>query len=58
MSDWIFSVIDSLGSLGVGLLVLMENLVPPIPSEVILPLAVSTAHFTRSPSGGRLPPAR
>jgi membrane protein DedA with SNARE-associated domain len=39
MSDWIFSVIDSLGSLGVGLLVLLENLILPIPSEVILPLA-------------------
>ena len=39
MNDWIFSVIDGLGSLGVGLLVLLENLVPPIPSEVILPLA-------------------
>lgn len=39
MSDWIFSVIDRLGSAGVGLLVQLENLIPPIPSEVILPLA-------------------
>ena len=39
MVEWIFSVIDRLGSVGVGLLVLLENLVPPIPSEVILPLA-------------------
>ena len=27
------------GSLGVGLLILLENLIPPIPSEVVLPLA-------------------
>ena len=39
MTDWIFSILDGLGSIGVGLLVLLENLVPPIPSEVILPLA-------------------
>ena len=25
--------------MGVGLLILLENLIPPIPSEVILPLA-------------------
>lgn len=39
MADWIFSVVDGLGALGVGLLILLENLIPPIPSEVILPLA-------------------
>ena len=39
MTDWIFSILDGLGSIGVGVLVLLENLVPPIPSEVILPLA-------------------
>lgn len=39
MSDWITEVIDTLGWLGVGLLVAVENLFPPIPSEVILPLA-------------------
>lgn len=39
MTDWIFSVIDRLGSIGVGLLVLLENLIPPIPSELVLPLA-------------------
>lgn len=32
-------VVDALGAAGVGLLILLENLVPPIPSEVILPLA-------------------
>lgn len=28
-----------MGALGVGLLILLENLIPPIPSEVVLPLA-------------------
>jgi membrane protein DedA with SNARE-associated domain len=39
MADWIFTIVDRLGALGVGLLILLENVVPPIPSEVILPLA-------------------
>ena len=34
-----FSIVDSLGAAGVGLLIFLENLIPPIPSEVILPLA-------------------
>ncbi len=34
-----FSIVDQMGSLGVGLLILLENLIPPIPSEVVLPLA-------------------
>lgn len=34
-----FSIVDRLGALGVGLLILLENIIPPIPSEVILPLA-------------------
>ncbi|MHA6626810.1 DedA family protein [Pseudonocardia sichuanensis] len=39
MADWVFSIVDRLGALGVGLLILLENVIPPIPSEVILPLA-------------------
>jgi membrane protein DedA with SNARE-associated domain len=39
MTDWIFAVIDQLGPVGVGLLIAFETLVPPIPSELILPLA-------------------
>ena len=39
MQDWVFSVIDRLGPVGVGFLIALENVVPPIPSEVILPLA-------------------
>ncbi len=32
-------VMDRLGEVGVGLLILAENLFPPVPSEVVLPLA-------------------
>jgi membrane protein DedA with SNARE-associated domain len=32
-------VMDALGEVGVGVLVLSENVFPPIPSEVVLPLA-------------------
>jgi membrane protein DedA with SNARE-associated domain len=39
VADWVFSIVDRLGALGVGLLILLENVIPPIPSEVILPLA-------------------
>ena len=39
MADWIFAIVDRLGALGVGLLILLENVIPPVPSEVILPLA-------------------
>lgn len=36
---WVLSVIDALGAVGVGLLVALESIFPPIPSEVVLPLA-------------------
>jgi membrane protein DedA with SNARE-associated domain len=39
VANWVFSIVDSLGAAGVGLLIFLENLIPPIPSEVILPLA-------------------
>lgn len=39
MADWIFSIVDRLGAPGVGFLIFLENVVPPIPSELILPLA-------------------
>ncbi|HEX5695472.1 MAG TPA: DedA family protein [Acidimicrobiia bacterium] len=37
--DWVTSVVDTLGYGGVAFLVALENLFPPIPSEVVLPLA-------------------
>ncbi|MFG1920745.1 DedA family protein [Cryptosporangium sp. NPDC048952] len=39
LSGWVVDVVELLGPFGVGLLVLLENLFPPIPSEIILPLA-------------------
>ena len=39
LTGWVASVIESLGEIGVGLLVALENLVPPIPSEIVLALA-------------------
>jgi membrane protein DedA with SNARE-associated domain len=36
---WVLDVIETLGSVGVGLLVALESVFPPIPSEVVLPLA-------------------
>lgn len=43
MSDWITSLTDTLGALGVALLMFAENVFPPIPSEVVMPLAGYTA---------------
>jgi membrane protein DedA with SNARE-associated domain len=39
VAQWVFSIVDRLGEIGVGLLIFLENLIPPVPSEVILPLA-------------------
>jgi membrane protein DedA with SNARE-associated domain len=39
LTGWVASVIESLGEVGVGLLVALENLIPPIPSEVVLSMA-------------------
>ena len=43
LEAWVTTVMEQLGEPGVGLLVLLENLFPPIPSELILPLAGFTA---------------
>lgn len=39
LAGWVVDVVDALGGPGVALLVFLENLFPPIPSEVVLPLA-------------------
>ena len=39
LTGWVASVIESLGEVGVGLLVALENLIPPIPSEIVLSMA-------------------
>lgn len=37
--DWAITLMERLGYFGIFLLVLLENLIPPIPSEVVLPFA-------------------
>ncbi|MDA0298233.1 MAG: DedA family protein [Actinobacteria bacterium] len=39
LATWVQDVIESLGYLGVAILVVVENLFPPIPSEIVLPFA-------------------
>lgn len=39
MKEWILNIMTSLDYLGIGLLMFAENLFPPIPSELIMPLA-------------------
>ena len=39
ITGWVADVIATLGEVGVGLLTALETVFPPIPSEVVLPLA-------------------
>ncbi len=39
LTDWVVGVINEIGYLGVALLVALESVFPPIPSEVVLPAA-------------------
>lgn len=39
LSSWVADIVESFGYVGVAVLTLLENLIPPIPSEIILPLA-------------------
>ena len=39
MFDWIVSIVTTTGHAGVALLMFAENVFPPIPSELIMPLA-------------------
>ena len=43
ITDWLVGLMSAMGWLGTGVAVFLENLFPPIPSEVILPLAGFTA---------------
>lgn len=47
LAGFVVDVVDSLGAVGVGLLVAAENLFPPIPSEVVLPVAGYVASLGR-----------
>ena len=39
MSDWVTQLIGHLGYLGIAILMLAETVFPPLPSEIIMPLA-------------------
>jgi membrane protein DedA with SNARE-associated domain len=39
ITEWIAGVVEALGEAGVGLLVALETIVPPVPSEVVLAMA-------------------
>lgn len=43
LTDWATDIVERLGYLGVAMLVAVENVFPPIPSEVVLGLAGYTA---------------
>jgi membrane protein DedA with SNARE-associated domain len=43
MFDWITGLVEQTGYLGVAFLMLAENVFPPIPSELVMPLAGFTA---------------
>jgi membrane protein DedA with SNARE-associated domain len=43
LADWTVSLMEVIGPIGVGIAIAIENLFPPIPSEVVLPLAGLTA---------------
>lgn len=38
MAQWVEQIVRNMGYVGLGLLTLLENVFPPLPSEVILPL--------------------
>ena len=39
MTDWVIDLIQKTGYLGVGFLMFLETVFPPVPSEVIMPVA-------------------
>ena len=43
VTEWIISIMEQLGYLGIALLMFLDNIFPPIPSEIIMPSAGYTA---------------
>ena len=39
LTEWIISIMEQLGYLGIALLMFLDNIFPPIPSEIIMPSA-------------------
>jgi membrane protein DedA with SNARE-associated domain len=42
-SGWTVTIMETLGPIGVGFMVFLDNIFPPIPSELVLPLAGFTS---------------
>jgi membrane protein DedA with SNARE-associated domain len=51
---WVLSLMETLGEVGVGIAVLVETFVPPIPSEAVLPAAGFLAYEGRMNAWGAL----
>ena len=47
MFDWLVGVVEQGGYFGIALLMFLENVFPPIPSELIMPLGGYLAHQDR-----------
>lgn len=43
LADWTVSLMEAIGPIGAGAAIALENLFPPLPSEVVLPMAGLTA---------------
>jgi len=54
MFDWITNVVEQMGSPGIALLMFLENVFPPIPSELVMPLAGFVAERGRFPLWGAI----
>lgn len=52
MSDWVIRLIEQAGLLGVGFLMFLETVFPPIPSEVIMSVAGVSASKEQMPLWG------
>ena len=54
MFDWITNVVERMGSVGIALLMFLENVFPPIPSELVMPLAGFVAERGEFPLWGAI----
>ncbi|BAC14363.1 DedA family protein [Oceanobacillus iheyensis] len=46
MNDWVTGIMEQLGYLGIFLMMALENLFPPIPSEIVLPFGGFLTTYT------------
>lgn len=51
IAEWVTNLMQAIGGPGIFLAVLLENIFPPIPSELVLPLAGFTAATPDAPYG-------